>query len=51
MASACKTKKADSITAGDVAYLRALYKIYPEQTLPLQQSAIANIMMDEFKTQ
>ena len=49
MASACKTEKADSITAGDVAYLRALYKIYPEQTLRLQQSAIANIMLDEFK--
>jgi hypothetical protein len=27
----------------------ALYKIYPEQNLGLQQSAIANIMMDEFK--
>ena len=51
MASACKTEKADSITAGDVAYLRALYKIHPEQTLGLQQSAIANIMMDEFKNQ
>jgi hypothetical protein len=49
MASACKTEKADSITSGDVAYLRALYKIYPEQNLGLQQSAIANIMMDEFK--
>jgi hypothetical protein len=49
MASACKTEKADSITAGDVAYLRALYKIYPEQNLGLQQSAIANIMMQEFK--
>ena len=49
MASACKTEKADSITAGDVAYLRALYKIQPEQNLGLQQSAIANIMMNEFK--
>jgi hypothetical protein len=49
MASACKTEKADSITAGDVAYLRALYKIMPEQTLGLQQSAIANIMMRAFK--
>lgn len=51
MASACKAEKADSITAGDVAYLRALYKIYAEQKLGLQQSAIANIMMDEFKNQ
>jgi hypothetical protein len=48
-ASACQAEKADSITAGDVAYLRALYKIHPEQNLGLQQSAIANIMMDEFK--
>jgi hypothetical protein len=49
MAPACKTEKVDSITAGDVAYLRALYKIFPEQSLGLQQSAIANIMMEEFK--
>jgi hypothetical protein len=49
MAPACGTEKADSITAGDVAYLRALYKIQPEQTLALQQSAIANIMLREFK--
>jgi hypothetical protein len=50
LAPTCETEKAESITAGDVAYLQALYKIYPEQTLGLQQSAIANIMMDEFKT-
>jgi len=49
MASACTTEKTDSITAGDLAYLRALYKIYPQQGLGLQQSAIANIMMHEFK--
>jgi hypothetical protein len=51
MASACKTEKAVSITAGDVAYLRALYKIYPEQNLGLQQSAIANNMLAEFRNQ
>jgi hypothetical protein len=50
MAPDCKTEKADSITAGDVAYLRALYKIYSAQTLGVQQSAIANIMMNEFKS-
>jgi len=49
MAPACKTEKADAITAGDVAYLRALYKITAEQTLALQQSSIADIMMREFK--
>jgi len=50
MAPACETGKADSITAGDLAYLRALYKIQPEQTLGLQQSSIADIMMREFKS-
>jgi hypothetical protein len=49
MAPACKTERADTITAGDVAYLRALYKMYPEQVLGMQQAAIADIMMEEFK--
>lgn len=49
MAPACKTGSADTITAGDVAYLRALYKMYPEQALGMQQAAIADIMMEEFK--
>ena len=40
--------KSEAMTAGDIAYLRALYSTYMEQPLSLQRSDIRNKMMQEF---
>jgi hypothetical protein len=40
-----------AITAGDSAFLRALYRVNMEQSLSLQRSDIQNQMMREFERQ
>jgi hypothetical protein len=47
MAPAC-SGKSDSITAGDIAYLRALYTIYLDQDVRQQRSSIEAAMRSEF---
>ena len=50
MASDCGDReKVAQITAGDLAFLRALYSTNLETPLPLEASAIENQMMREFK--
>jgi hypothetical protein len=43
------SEKLSGITAGDLAFLRALYKTDLEVVLPLERSGIANDMMREFR--
>jgi hypothetical protein len=38
-----------AVTAGDIAYLRALYSLDMEQPLALQRADIQNKMMREFQ--
>jgi hypothetical protein len=50
MASACNTSnRSDAMTAGDLAYLKALYSIDMEQPIFLEQADMQNIMMREFR--
>jgi hypothetical protein len=49
MAPDCKSEKSDSITGGDIAYLKALYLIDSRKELFMQRSAIEDIMMQQFK--
>jgi hypothetical protein len=48
MASACGSERPDSITAGDLAYLRALYTIGIAREIRQQRAAIAGVMYREF---
>jgi hypothetical protein len=49
MASKCPTgEKPPQITAGDVAFLKALYAINPEMPLELEESSIENAMERDF---
>jgi hypothetical protein len=48
MAGACKSEKPDSITAGDIAYLRALYTIRLDRDLLQQRAAIETTMLVQF---
>jgi hypothetical protein len=45
----CSREKPQSITAGDMAYLNALYLINLEALLGLQRSSMANMMSRELK--
>lgn len=47
MASACGSERSDSITAGDLAYLRALYTVDIARELRQQRAAIAGVMFRE----
>jgi hypothetical protein len=47
MASACGTERSDSITAGDLAYLRALYTVNIARELLQQRAAISGLMFRE----
>lgn len=48
MAAACNFDKSESITGGDIAYLKALYAINPRKELAMQRSAIEDLMKQEF---
>jgi hypothetical protein len=50
MASACDSERSESITAGDLAYLRALYTIGIAREIRQQRAAIAGVMYREFAT-
>jgi hypothetical protein len=49
MAASCDHAAADAITAGDIAYLKALYHIDMAHGLGLQRSAIEDIMTQHLK--
>jgi hypothetical protein len=49
MAPDCAREKATSVTAGDIAYLRALYKIDLGEDVALQKTNIENDMRRQFK--
>jgi hypothetical protein len=52
MAPKCATgEKPPQITAGDVAFLKALYAINPEMPLELEESSIENAMERDFNKQ
>jgi hypothetical protein len=48
MASECGSERSDAITAGDLAYLRALYTIGTAREIRQQRAAIAGVMYREF---
>jgi hypothetical protein len=48
MASECGSERSDSITAGDLAYLRALYTVGIAREIRQQRAAIAGVMYREF---
>jgi hypothetical protein len=50
MASACDSERSESITAGDLAYLRALYTVGIAREVRQQRAAIAGVMYREFAT-
>ena len=47
--ASCDHAKADAITAGDIAYLKALYRIGMAHELSMQRSTIEDIMLRRFK--
>jgi len=47
-AKSCDTARPDAITAGDMAYLRALYAVDLEESLHLEQADIGASMMRQF---
>jgi hypothetical protein len=49
LAPSCAHAATEAITAGDVAYLRALYRIDMAHELSMQRSSIEDIMMRQFK--
>lgn len=49
LAAGCPSgKKPDQVTAGDLAYLRALYSVPLDRPLALERSNLANAMLREF---
>jgi len=48
MAPACGSERSDSITSGDLAYLRALYTVNIARDIRQQRAAIAGVMYREF---
>jgi hypothetical protein len=52
MASHCENpEKPEAVTAGDLAFLRALYSMDLRENLSLEMGDIQNAMMREFKHQ
>jgi hypothetical protein len=49
MAKDCMREKPQAITAGDMAYLNALYLINLEEPFPLQRASLASMMSRELK--
>ena len=49
MTPACRAATADSITAGDIAYLKALYSIDLAHDVSMQRSSIEDMMMRDLK--
>jgi hypothetical protein len=47
----CRETASDSITAGDVAYLKALYSVDLAHDVGMQRSSIEDLMMRSFKNQ
>jgi len=51
MTPTCRSATADSITAGDIAYLKALYSIDLGHDVSMQRSSIEDMMMRDLKRQ